>query len=252
MHGFNALVLASSRMLFRAPSTLRVAFITPIMFAALIALYDRLQFQTGAASVDFFDYIAVGVAAWYITYTAQHGMTGAAAGYRAQGVLKRLAVTPISSLNFISAQVAARVALAIAQVIAVLGAAKLLGAGIQIGANLAWALVPVTIVVLMGLSIGFIWAGITKTPEGANTLDVMAAIPLLFLAGAMWPREAYPEALETAVQYAIPFTSVFDTLRGIALDGSSITAYGSDLLVAAAWLVALVVLATRAYQLEEA
>lgn len=252
MHGFNALVLASSRMLFRSPSTLRVAFITPILFAALIALYDRLSFETGSASVDFFDYIAVGVAAWYVTYTAQHGMTGAAAGYRAEGVLKRLAVTPISSLNFISAQVLARVGLAIAQVIAVLGVAKLLGASIQIGANLAWALVPVTTVVLMGLSIGFIWAGITRTPEGANTLDVMMAIPLLFLAGALWPREAYPDALEQVVEYAIPFTSVFDTLRGIALDGASITAYGSELLVAAAWLVALIALATRVYQLKEA
>jgi hypothetical protein len=105
MRGFTTLVLASSRMLFRSPATLRVAFATPLLFAALIALYDRLEFETASGSVDFFDYIAVGVAAWYITYTAQHGMTGAAASYRAQGVLKRLAVTPISSLEFISAQV---------------------------------------------------------------------------------------------------------------------------------------------------
>ncbi|MGH2962664.1 MAG: ABC transporter permease, partial [Solirubrobacterales bacterium] len=188
MSGFRQLALASTRMLFRSPSTLRVAFVTPVVFAALIALYERLSFETESASVDFFDYIAVGMAAWYITYTAQHGMTGAAAGYRAEGVLKRLAVTPISSLGFISAQVLARIALAIAQVIAVLGAARLLGASIQLGANLAWVLVPVTMVVLMGLSIGFIWAGVTRTPEGANTLDVIMAIPLLFLAGALWPR----------------------------------------------------------------
>jgi ABC-2 type transport system permease protein len=251
VHGFNALVVASSRMLLRSPATLRVAFLTPIAFAALIALYHRLRFQTGAGSVDFFSYIAVGVAAWYVTYTAQHGMTGAAAGFRAAGVLKRLAVTPISSLEFIAAQALARVALAVAQVIAVLGAAKLLGASIQVGPNLAWALVPVTIVVLMGLSIGFIWAGITRTPEGANTLDVMMAIPLLFLAGALWPREAYPDAVADVVQYAIPFTAPFDTLRGIALDGASIAAYSSQLLTAAAWLIALAILATRAYRFKE-
>lgn len=251
MHAFSALTLASSRMLFRAPATLRVAFVTPVMFAALVALYDRLSFQTGSASVDFFDYIAVGVTAWYITYTAEHGMTGAAAGYRAQGVLKRLAVTPISALEFISAQILARLALAVAQMIAVLGAAKLLGASIEVGPNLLWALAPVTMVVLMGLSIGFIWAGITRSPEGANTLDVMMAIPLLFLAGAMWPLAAYPDAVEQIVRYAIPFVSPFDTLRGIALDGASITGYGSELLVGTAWLVALVALAARAYRLKE-
>jgi ABC-2 type transport system permease protein len=252
MRGFDTLVLASWRMLFRSPATLRVAFVTPLLFAALIALYDRLEFQTTAGSVDFFDYIAVGVAAWYITYTAQHGMTGAAAGYRAQGVLKRLAVTPVSSLNFISAQVVARVALAVTQAIVVLGAAKLLGASIDLGANLAWALVPVTVVVLMGLSIGFIWAGITRTAEGANTLDVMMAIPILFLAGALWPRDAYPDTVEQITEYANPFVAPFDTLRGIALDGASITAYGPEMLRAAIWLVVLVALAARLYRLKEA
>lgn len=251
MTGFAQLALASTRMVFRSPSTLRVAFITPVVFAAVIALYDRLRFETGATSIDFLDYITVGVAAWYITYAAQHGMTGAAAGYRAQGVLKRIAVTPISPFAFISAQVLARVALAVAQVVAVLGAGKLLGAHIQLGANLAWALLPVTMIVLIGLSIGFVWAGITRTPEGANTLDVMAAIPILFLAGAMWPREAYPDAIERVVEYAIPFVGPFDALRGIALDGAGITSYGPDLLLGAAWLVALVALATRVYRLQE-
>jgi ABC-2 type transport system permease protein len=251
MTGFNQLTLASTRMLFRSPSTLRVAFITPVVFAAVIALYTELRFETGAASINFFDYITVGVAAWYITYAAQHGMTGAAAGYRAQGVLKRIAVTPISSFQFISAQVLARVALAVAQVVAVLGAGILLGASIELGANLAWVLVPVTMIVLMGLSIGFIWAGMTRTPEGANTLDVMMAIPILFLAGAMWPRAAYPDPLERVVEYAIPFVGPFDTLRGIALDGTSITGYGPELLLGAAWLLALAALAARVYRLEE-
>jgi ABC-2 type transport system permease protein len=251
MRGFNALVVASWRMLFRSPGTLRVAFLTPLLFAALIALYGRLDFETDSGSVDLFNYIAVGVAAWYITYTAQHGMTGAAAVYRAQGVLKRLAVTPISSRSFVSAQVLARVALAVAQAIAVLGAAKLLGASIDLGANLAWALVPVTVIVLMGLSIGFVWAGITRTPEGANTLDVMMAIPILFLAGALWPRDAYPEIIERITDYANPFVGPFDTLRGIALDGASITAYGPEMLRTAIWLVVLVTLATRVYQLKE-
>lgn len=252
MRGFNALVLASARMLYRSPSTLRVAFLTPLLFAALIALYHRLTFETRSGSVNAFDYIAVGVAAWYITYTAQHGMTGAAAGYRAQGVLKQLAVTPISSLTFVGAQVIARVALAVAQAVAVLGAAKLLGAAIALDANLAWALVPVAAVVLMGLSIGFIWAGVTRTPEGANTLDVMVAIPLLFLAGAMWPRDAYPQLLQRITDYANPFVGPFDTLRGIALHGASITAYGPQLLRTGVWLAILVVLATRLYRLQEA
>lgn len=252
MRGFPQLLLASSRMVYRAPESLRVGFVTPISFAAVIALYGRLSLETGSGAVDFFDYIAIGVAGWYITYTAEHGMTGAAAGYRAQGLLKRIAVTPVSPLAFISAQALARVALGVTQVVAVLGVAKLLGASIELRPGLAWALVPVTMMVLTGLAIGFIWAGVTRTPEGANTLDVMMAIPLLFLAGALWPREAYSEALERVTDYAIPFVPSFDALRGIALDGASITSYGPELLLAGAWIVALFAIATRVYPMKEA
>jgi ABC-2 type transport system permease protein len=252
MRGFTALTLASGRMAYRSPATLRVGFVTPLVFVALIAVYHQLRFNTGTEAVDFFDYIATGVAAWYITYTAQHGMTGAAAGFRAQGVLKRIAVTPISSITFIVSQVLARLGLAVVQAIVVLGAAKALGASIDLGANLLWALVPVAMIVFIGLSIGFIWAGITRTPEGANTLDVMAAIPILFMAGALWPREGYPEAIQQITDYANPFVPLFDMLRGIALDGRGLTDFGSELLLAAAWLAVLLLAATRAYKLKEA
>jgi ABC-2 type transport system permease protein len=251
MRGLAQLTLASARMVYRSRATLRVAFVTPLMFALLVALFHRLRFETGGQSIDFFSYIAVGVAFWYVTYAAQHGMTGAAAGYRAQGVLKRVAVTPISAAAFIAAQVLARVGLGVAQSIALLAVARLLGAHIELGPTFAWELVPVTMIVLAALSIGFIWAGITRTPGGANTLDVMAAIPLLFLSGGMWPRSAYPALAQHITGYAIPFVPMFDTLRGIALDGTSIGHYGHDLLVGGVWVAALFLLASRVYRLKE-
>jgi ABC-2 type transport system permease protein len=238
-------------MIYRSPASLRVAFLTPLMFAVLIALFHDLRFQTGTRHVDVFDYVAVGVAFWYVAYTAEHGMTGAAAGYRAQGVLRRIAATPISSRTFIAAQVLARVGLSVVQSIAVLGVAKLLGAHIKLHASFAWELVPVTMIALAGLSIGFIWAGITRTPGGANTLDVIASVPLLFLSGAMWPRAAFSHLTQQITDYAIPFVPMFDMLRGIALEGTSISHYGHDLLVAGGWVVALFLIAARVYRLKE-
>jgi ABC-2 type transport system permease protein len=217
----------------------------------LIALFHHLRFQTPGQSIDFFSYIAVGVAFWYVTYTAEHGMTGAAAGFRAQGVLKRLAATPISSGTFIAAQVLARVGLAVVQSIAVVGVAKLLGAHIKLGANFAWELVPVTMIALAALSIGFIWAGITRTPGGANTLDVLASVPLLYGTGGMFPRDAYPHLVQQITDYAIPFVPMFNMLRGIALQGTSITYYGHDLIVGGAWVAALFLIAARVYRLKE-
>jgi ABC-2 type transport system permease protein len=252
MRGLPQLTLASARMIYRSPASLRVAFLTPLMFAAVIALYHELRFETGSRSIDFFSYLAVGAAFWYVAYAAEHGMTGAAAGYRAQGVLKRIAATPISAGSFIAAQVLARVGLGVVQIIAVLGAAKLLGADIRLGPSFAWELVPVTMIVLAALSIGFIWAGITRTPGGANTLDIMALIPLLYLSGGLFPRDAYSHLVQQITDYAIPFVPMFNMLRGIALDGASVTHYGHELLVGGAWVAALFLIAARVYRLQEA
>ncbi|MBS1885691.1 MAG: ABC transporter permease [Actinobacteria bacterium] len=249
--GLPQLTLASARMIYRSPASLRVAFLTPLMFAALIALFHQLRFETGSRSIDFFSYLATGVAFWYVTYAAEHGMTGAAAGYRAQGVLKRVAATPISAGTFIGAQLLARMGVAIAQTIVVLGAARLLGADIKLGASFLWELVPVTMIVVAALSLGFIWAGITRTPGGANTLDIMALIPLLYLTGGLFPRDAFSPAVQAITEYAIPFAPMFDMLRGIALQGVGIEHFGRELIVAAAWVVALFLIATRAYRLRE-
>ena len=251
MRGLPQLTLASARMIYRSPASLRVAFLTPLMFAAVVALFHELRFETGSRSIDLFDYLATGVAFWYVTYAAEHGMTGAAAGYRAQGVLKRIAATPISVGAFIAAQVLARVGVAVVQIIAVLGAARLLGAHIRLDANFAWELVPVTMIVLAALSLGFIWAGITRTPGGANTLDIMALIPLLYLTGGLFPRGAYSHLVQQITDYAIPFAPMFDALRGIALHGTSIAHYGHDLLVGGAWVVGLFLIASRVYRLGE-
>jgi ABC-2 type transport system permease protein len=251
MRGLPQLTLASARMIYRSPASLRVAFMTPLMFAAIIALFHQLRFETASHTIDFFDYVATGVAFWYVAYAAEHGMTGAAAGYRAQGVLKRIAATPISSGTFIGAQVLARVGLAVAQSLVVLGAAKLLGAHIKLGPSFAWELVPVTMIVLAGLSIAFIWAGIARTPGGANTIDVMAVIPLLYLAGGLYPRDAYSHLVQQITDYAIPFAPMFDMLRGVALHGTSIVHYGHQVLVAGAWVAGLFLVATRVYRLKE-
>jgi ABC-2 type transport system permease protein len=251
MRGLTQLTLASARMIYRSPASLRVAFLTPLMFAVVIALFHELRFETGSGQIDFFSYITVGVAFWYVTYAAEHGMTGAAAGYRAQGVLKRIAATPISAGAFIAAQVLARVGVAVVQSLAVLGAAKLLGAHIKLEANFAWELVPVTMIVLAALSLGFIWAGVARTPGGANTLDLFGLIPLLYLAGGLFPRDAYSHLVQQITDYAIPFAPMFDMLRGIALEGASITHYGRQLLVAAAWVAALFLIASRVYRLKE-
>jgi hypothetical protein len=91
-------------------------------------------------------------------------VVGAAAGYRASGVLKRIAVTPIPPSTFIAAQVLARV---LAGVLATLGILAL-GARIEYTANLIWVVPLAAIAVLTGVGFAFAIAGAMRTPAGAN------------------------------------------------------------------------------------
>ena len=46
MRGLPKLTIASARMIYRSPASLRVAFMTPLIFAAVIALFHQLRFET--------------------------------------------------------------------------------------------------------------------------------------------------------------------------------------------------------------
>jgi hypothetical protein len=49
----------------------------------------------------------------------------------------------------------------------------------------------------------------------------------------------------------VPYTVLIEAIRGIALNGDSITAYGEQVLIGLAWLVAVFLVASRAYRFTE-
>lgn len=196
MRAWGRLVIASGRMVYRSRDTLLVGLVQPLILIGLIALWKQLRFHTGAGAVDFFSFVATGFAAYGVVGVAQHSMVGAAADYRVQGVLKRVAVTPISPAAFVSAQVVARVGLSVLQVAATLAAAAALGAGIRPSPNLVSVLPLAALTALMGMSLAFV-------------------------------------------------------IAGVALDGASITDFGRQLGVASAWLLALLLVASRTYRFTE-
>jgi hypothetical protein len=48
----------------------------------------------------------------------------------------------------------------------------------------------------------------------------------------------------------VPYASLIEAIRGIALIGASITAYGGQVLVGALWLAFTFVLAAKAYRFD--
>ena len=63
----------------------------------------------------------------------------------------------------------------------------------------------------------------------------------------MRPRAAFPDWLQ-GVAHFIPYTALIATVRGVALGGQPLTAFGPELAIAGVWLALLLVAATRAYR----
>ena len=245
------LFVASLKMFCRSRDTILFWIVSPLLLLGIYALVQNLSFGVSNGSeVDFFSFVAIGNAAFIGAHFAQDGSVGAASGYRAQGVLKRIAVTPIAPGTFIAAQTLARLLAALVATVVILGLSEAFGADIDYTANLAWMVPLIAIAVLTGVSFGFAIAGATGSPEAANQLNVGLFTPVFMLAGIMYPLAGLSHAVREAVIYVVPYASVVDAVRGV-VDGLPITDFGRESAIAVVWLGAAFALAIRKYRFVE-
>lgn len=245
------LFLVSLKMFYRSRDTVLFWIVSPLLLFGIYALVRQLDFGLpGGRAIDFFSFVAIGNAAFIGAHFAQDGIVGAASGYRASGVLKRIAVTPVRPRTFIAAQILARLLAALTATLLMLGLAIALGAEVSYTASLAWALPLAGIAVLTGVSFGFAIAGWAATPEAANQLNIALFAPVFLLAGIMYPLAGLPDLVGNAVVFVIPFTAVVEAFRGV-VDGHPITEYGGQLLIALGWLGLAFALASRLYSFSD-
>ena len=247
------LLVASAKMFFRSLDTVWFAAASPFILLAVIALAKRLDFGFAhdAGVIDFFTFTALGYAAFLAAHFNQDGIVGSASGYRSQGVLKRIAATPISLIAFITAQVLTRLAVAIVQTLAFLAAAVALGATIVYTFDLAW-IIPVTAAaVLTGTAFGFAIAGVAKNPEAANQLNIAVFTPVFLVAGIQYPLQALPGDLPQIAPYAIPFAAPVEAFRQ-AVAGDLAGDFPRLLAISLGWLAIALALAVRSYRLVDA
>lgn len=251
-HDLRPLFVASVKMFYRSVDTVLFWIISPLLLFVIYALVQELNFGVGdqASSIDFFSFTAIGSAAFIGAHFAQDGAVGAGSGYRASGVLNRIAVTPVSPAVFIAAQVLARLAASLTATVVMLGLAQAFGADIEYTANLAWTFPLVAIATLTGVSFGFAIAGAMGTPEAANQLNIGLFAPVFMLAGIMYPLDGLPEAVRDAVIYVIPFAAPVEAIRGV-VDGQPITDFLRESAIALAWLGIAFGLAGHYYRFTE-
>lgn len=165
-----------------------------------------------------------------------NGMWGISFGIvqsRMRKLLKRLVASPMKKSEFLLAQLFARLIFLPAEVLVPLTFA-VLAFGMPVNGS------PLAIagVVLLGAfsfgALGLLMATRARTIEAISGLMNLVFLPMWIVSGVFFSSANFPAAIQPAIQ-ALPLTALIDALRAVILDGASLAAIGSELMVLTVW-----------------
>ena len=241
---------ASWKMMLRSRGVI-FAIITASLYIAFFGLIEDLDFGIGAETIRFLDFVLPGFAVFLMVYQIQDITVAVAASYKARGILKRLATTPLSPFRLIAVQAISYVGLGVVASSLVLAIGRLVGGRIALTANLLWLVPLIALVAITSIALGFGIAGLTPNPQTATNIGGTVSFLMFGFSGVMFPTEALPGPLPVIVPFAIPHTALIEIIRGITLHGGSVTGYGQQLLIGASWLVVAFAAAALFYRFTE-
>jgi ABC-2 type transport system permease protein len=203
--------------------------------------------QVAARDLGYIDFLVPGIVGMTVM---QLGLFGVAFGFvhlKRTGALRRLFATPTSPAYFLAAQVGSRLIIGFVQV------AILFGIGIWFGLQMFGDYATLAVIVLLAsmifLAVGFAIAGWAKNEDQAAPVANLVSLPMMFLSGVFFPRDAMPEFLASITQF-MPLTYVNEALRAVVNEGAGLASLGPQLLGMGVWVVVTFVLAVRMFSWE--
>ena len=166
--------------------------------------------------------------------------------WRAMGITRRLAATPLKPLSMISAQVVARLALSLLQG-ALLLALAIWIFNVHIYGNIGLLALVVTVGALTLLAIGFAIASFVKKSEAASSILLLVSFPMMFLGGSYFDVNGAPSFLQPLI-HIMPLYYLNEALRQVIYNGAGWSAIQTGVLVMLAWIVASMLVVWRAFK----
>lgn len=241
------LASASTRQVLRSSELWATMITFPAALLAILWLFSELSFEFAGQDVALLDWWVTGLGVLGAALGNSHAFLATISTWKAGGVLKRISVTPITPGQLIVGEVVPRALVGMVTLVLFLVAGNALGAEITLGSELVAVLPVMVMVTFTGIGVSFTIAGLTKSPQNANATEGAVNWPLYLFTGALFPLAAFPTWLEEFAQY-IPYTGLIATVRGLLLDGRSLTDFGIELGIGAVWMGIVFVIAARAYR----
>ena len=191
----------------------------------------------------YIDFVIPGLLGMNIMGSSIWGLGYTIVDARRKKLLKRLVATPMSRVEYLLSYLISRIALLVAEVVALLGfAVVFFGVPVR-GSLLELALIILVSVFAFG-GLGLLIASRAQTIEGASGLMNVAMMPMWVLSGVFFSSENFPRVVQPFIQ-ALPLTATNNALRASMLRGAGWAAIGPELLLLGVWTLATLWLALK-------
>ncbi len=161
-------------------------------------------------NVRYIDFFIPGVIGMTLLTSGVFGAVNTNGRYRELKIIKKLATTPLSKIEWILGMVGYQMFLAAISIAVILAFGHFVF-GVTATIDI-YTIGLVAAAALLFPGIGMVLANFVKDADGAEAAANAITFPMMFLAGTFWPRETMPDIMKVISNY-LPLTYINDGLR---------------------------------------
>ena len=224
------------------------AFFSLVFPPLLVVIFGSIYGNTprpGSGGFGVIDLAVPGYVTMVIATVAIFNLPIALATYRERGVLRQLALAPVSPIALFASQLAARAILSALGISFLLLTAEL-GYGLRFAGSLPSALAAGILGFLAMMAFGFALAALVPSARTALVVAFVVFYPMLFFSGMALPPEILPARVRELAEF-LPATPIV-TLLHAAWVAEPWSDHWRALLLLATWTTGSLAIATRRFR----
>ena len=227
LHSFIALWIVECKLFLRQPAAAFFTFVLPLFFFLLFGSIFGEAPLWNRPSVRYIDFYAPALMAAYIGQAGLVNLTNFLTEYRLLGILKRYVVSPFSLGFYLCVHIAMQAFIFTISSLILFAVADGVFA-LHFRGRLIVVLFVGLICVACFFALGFLVNSLSKSPRNTQVLGQFLFLMMFFLSGATFPRQMFPDWLQT-LSWGSPLTHVVTTFSGVWL-GDPISQYVNSLI----------------------
>lgn len=209
---------------------------------------DLRRSEVSGEPIRYIDWFVPGVIGLNMMFSSLFGVGFVIVRYRKNGVLKRLKATPLSSLEFVTAQMVSRLLIVTVTSVIVFVGADLFLSFMMNGSYLLLLLITVVSVITL-ISFGLVFAARFRSEEVASGVINVALWPMLAFSGVFFSLENVPAVMQRVAR-VFPLTHFLEGTRAVMLDGAGLGDIAGNLIPLVAMTLVFLVVAAAIFRWE--